>query len=265
MSEDPHRGHEPEAASAPVGEGPGPETDRAAAVGSAGRKALDLFVFAPAGLLVTAVEELPELIEKGRSRFEMHVRNARFVGQMVVTTGQAHLRDRAGQLAGRRGPSAPTGTPGTPPDRADVSPVSTGSPVPPVSTVSTVSPVSPVSTEMRVSPGTNGEADPAAGQPRTGERVQAPELPSGFGGSPDATGAAGTAAAGEPSEVDWAIPGYDTLSASHVVRRLDGLGVQELETVRRYESQNRGRRTILHRVQQLLGAEEQPGQSGAPG
>jgi hypothetical protein len=55
-----------------------------------------------------------------------------------------------------------------------------------------------------------------------------------------------TAAAGA------AIEGYDTLSASQVVRRLDGLGPDELRAVYRHEAGTRGRRTILHRVQQLL-------------
>jgi hypothetical protein len=56
----------------------------------------------------------------------------------------------------------------------------------------------------------------------------------------------------DPSVVDAVIPGYDTLSASQVVRRLEGLGPEELEAVRRYEAAVRGRRTVLHRAQQLL-------------
>jgi len=55
-----------------------------------------------------------------------------------------------------------------------------------------------------------------------------------------------------------AIPDYRALSASQVVRRLDGLGPDELEAVYRYEGATRGRRTILHRAQQLLGLEEPP-------
>ena len=48
-----------------------------------------------------------------------------------------------------------------------------------------------------------------------------------------------------------AIPGYDALSASQVVQRLDGLSADELEAVRAYEAANRGRKTILSRVAQL--------------
>ena len=48
------------------------------------------------------------------------------------------------------------------------------------------------------------------------------------------------------------IPGFDTLSASQVVQRLDGLNRVELVSVRAYEASTRGRRTILNRVDQLL-------------
>jgi hypothetical protein len=47
-------------------------------------------------------------------------------------------------------------------------------------------------------------------------------------------------------------PGFDTLSASQVVQRLDGLNRADLVSVRTYESATRGRRTILSRVDQLL-------------
>lgn len=49
------------------------------------------------------------------------------------------------------------------------------------------------------------------------------------------------------------ISDYDTLSASQVVRRLDGLSPTELEAVRRYEAAGRQRRTILSRVDELAG------------
>jgi hypothetical protein len=49
-----------------------------------------------------------------------------------------------------------------------------------------------------------------------------------------------------------AIPNYDSLSAPQVVQRLDGLAPAELRDVRDHESAHRRRRTILHRVEQLL-------------
>lgn len=60
----------------------------------------------------------------------------------------------------------------------------------------------------------------------------------------------GETAAG-PDVDDLAIPDYDSLSASQVVTRLDGLRPDELEDVRVYEAANRGRKTILNKVAQL--------------
>lgn len=48
-----------------------------------------------------------------------------------------------------------------------------------------------------------------------------------------------------------AIPDYDSLSASQVVPRLDGLEAEELDVVRRYEEGTRGRRTILSKIATL--------------
>ena len=56
-----------------------------------------------------------------------------------------------------------------------------------------------------------------------------------------------------PETSTLAIPGYDTLSASQVVPRLEGLSTAELEAIRAYEQSTRGRKTILTRVDQLLG------------
>jgi hypothetical protein len=54
-----------------------------------------------------------------------------------------------------------------------------------------------------------------------------------------------------PDVDELAIPDYDSLSASQVVTRLDGLTPAELEAVRAYEAANRGRKTILNKVAQL--------------
>jgi hypothetical protein len=69
--------------------------------------------------------------------------------------------------------------------------------------------------------------------------------PSGNGQAPAAS-AAGSA-------TDLAITDYDSLSASQVVTRLEGLTVDELEAVRAYEAAHRGRKTILNKVAQIQG------------
>lgn len=52
---------------------------------------------------------------------------------------------------------------------------------------------------------------------------------------------------------DLPIADYDSLAASQVIPRLEGLEPTELEAVRRYEATHRGRKTILGKVDQLQG------------
>jgi hypothetical protein len=97
----------------------------------------------------------------------------------------------------------------------------------------------------------------------------------GAGGPSDATGAANghqpPAAATTPSSAaspppgapagtvapvasSLAIPGYDTLAASQVVPRLEGLSADELAAIQAYEEATRARKTILTRIAQLRGS-----------
>jgi hypothetical protein len=213
---------------------------------------LDVFVFAPAGLVLTAVEDLPEVVSKGRSRLEGHIRNARFVGQLVVGRGQHELRQRLNRVSDQE--TRPSGLetdemPGERDDRAtSVSEPSASEP----------SGSEPSGSEPSVSAGTPMSAGgsglttdgPSEGTDASGE------------GQATRTSTEPVAPVAAVNDIDGAIPGYDTLPASHVVRRLDGLGHQELEAIGRYEAATRGRRTILHRVQQLLNAEAPPAEQG---
>jgi hypothetical protein len=79
----------------------------------------------------------------------------------------------------------------------------------------------------------------AAAEPRPGD-VAATRPVGGNGQAPDG-----------PDVSELAITDYDSLSASQVVTRLEGLSPDELEAVRAYESAHRGRKTILNKVAQL--------------
>jgi hypothetical protein len=58
------------------------------------RRTLDVCVFAPVGLAVTVVEDLPDLVVKGRRRVELELSNARIVGRFVVTQKQREMSER---------------------------------------------------------------------------------------------------------------------------------------------------------------------------
>jgi hypothetical protein len=58
-------------------------------------------------------------------------------------------------------------------------------------------------------------------------------------------------AADVPSVDALPIPDYDELSASQVVERLEGLDRESLDAIRAYETEHRGRNTILGKIAQL--------------
>jgi hypothetical protein len=60
-------------------------------------QALDLFVYAPIGLVFEGASLLPTLIEKGKTQVTM----ARMIGQFAVTTGRTEATKRAGKLQGQ--------------------------------------------------------------------------------------------------------------------------------------------------------------------
>ncbi len=64
------------------------------------RRTLDLCLFAPVGVAVTVVEDLPDLIAKGRRRVELELGNARVVGRFVVHKGQRGVSGRLDDLLG---------------------------------------------------------------------------------------------------------------------------------------------------------------------
>jgi hypothetical protein len=169
------------------------------------QRVLDLLVFAPVGVALTVVDDLPGLIGKGRQRFETDVQNARVIGQFVVNHGQREVVQRVGKLLHR------DGAPDTDTDGAgDVAADGFDGPG------ATVTPLS-ADVDTRPSPSPKPDADPA-----------------------------------DVAIVEAALAGYDTLSASQVVRRLESLGPDELSAIHRHEASHRNRRTILNRAQQLL-------------
>ena len=184
--------------------------------------ALDLFVFVPVGLALTAAEEVPKLAAKGRTRLTTQFRMARVVGEFAVGRARHELETRLG-------PPAPK---------------------------TTVPPAGETFREDRVTyeemlgddrpPSTNGTA---AADIRVATAGDLPEPAGGAVAAPPAPTAEPV-----PSADRLAIPGYDSLSASQVVQRLAGLSGEDLQLVQAYEAAHRARRTILNRINQLQGS-----------
>lgn len=157
-------------------------------------QALDLFFYAPLGLLMNAQEVVPQLIEKGHQQVAVARMFGKFAveqeGPKQIANLQKQVQKVAGQVVEQVGGR---GRPTTPPS-------------------------------------TNGaHATPAT-------QTSAPVVP------PKAHG---------PAASSLAIPDYDSLSASQVVPRLEGLSPEELASVEAYEAEHRGRKTILNKIAQL--------------
>ncbi len=140
-------------------------------------KLLDLFLYAPIGLVLDADLLAPDLARRGRQ----HSAVARQIGELVVKKGLKRLDEVMAQAPA---PNEPT-----------------------------------------------TENAPAVPLP------EEPEVPVG----------------GTLTSSHLAIPEYDLLAASQVVKRLDSLASHEIEDIRAYETSTRDRRTILHKIARLQG------------
>ena len=84
-------------------------------------RTLDLFVFAPLGLALTARELVPKLAEQGRQQVQQQVTTARFVGEFAVRRLRRHA-DAALVELGLTPDQRAKGPAPTPPSRFDASP-----------------------------------------------------------------------------------------------------------------------------------------------
>ncbi len=90
-----------------MSEGTGP--DAAGAGTGPLRRAFDLCLYAPVGVAVTVVEDLPELIAKGRRKVELQLGNAHVVGRFVVKKSRRGVSERLEDLLGNGAEATPDG------------------------------------------------------------------------------------------------------------------------------------------------------------
>ena len=192
--------------------------------------ALDLLLYAPVGLALTAAEELPRLAAKGRAQVKGQVTIARMVGQFAVNQGRKEIEKRfvgPPRTASTRPTQEGTKPAGSSHNGSGRTTGDKGS----YDRLSARTPAAPTPDEHPAHHDTNAD------------EPQASVIDVDFG----------TTARSGPGAEGLAIPGYDSLSASQVVQRLAGLSQEELAAVGEYEAAHRGRRTILTRVGQLKG------------
>jgi hypothetical protein len=188
-------------------------------------KAVELLVYAPIGLAMFAKDTVPTFMKMFVARGQTEVTqrrksagtqagNYKTIGQMAVKYGGPEVKRQAGAAAEtvRR--------------RAE-------------ETLTTIA------TAAAAPPAPAAAPRPAPGAPRPSSAAPVTTTPS----APRSTGDAGTATVSPPGELP--IPGYDLLSATQVIERLEGLARPELSAVKAYELAHRARTTILGKIAQL--------------
>jgi hypothetical protein len=212
-------------------------------------QAIDMLVYAPIGLFFSGPSLLPQLAEEGRNQ----AKAGRMFGEFAVRQGRAELErrlaafeEKAGEtlrILGARGDDDIAPTPGPTGTGTSSSATAAGSSAAGSSVTAAGSPAARSSASGGVGARPNGASARSAATASSVEGT----APSSVGGN----GAVTPIPTPSPTVEDLAITGYDSLSASQVVTRLEGLGTDELEAVRAYEIAHRGRKTILNKVAQL--------------
>lgn len=175
---------------------------------------LDALVYAPIGLTLDGQELAPELARRGRQ----HAAAARQIGEFAVKAGLRRLDAAVASRITEDPQSPPAPDEPVPADRDTDS-----------------SPADEVTVPAEDPATAAGSADDADASQTDAAAPEDPSQPS------------------TPSSSHLAIPDYDLLAASQVVRRLDGLDPDQLEDVRVYEAATRDRRTILHKIARIQG------------
>jgi hypothetical protein len=180
-------------------------------------RAVELFFYAPVGLAVTARELVPALVERGRRQVDPQVGVAHTIGQLAVAQGRSSA-EKAVERALAQGRS-----------QAEKAVAQALTQVQATLQQLGVLPDGAVADDV-----VTDEAPPNDARQKLDVEPSAP-----------------VRHRDGPTAVTLAIPDYDSLSASQVVPRLSSLSESELEAVRIYESDHRGRKTILNKIAQL--------------
>jgi hypothetical protein len=203
-------------------------------------RAVELLVYAPIGLAMFAKDTMPTFLKmfvsRGQTEVSKHRKTAeqqasqyRTIGHFAVKYGGPEVQRRAGGAVEtvRRVAEDTLGTI--------------------AATASSAMPASP---------------PPARPAPRPQTPANASGAPTWGGTTPPSSEPAGTepprpspapVVDDAPGAADLPIPGYDLLSATQVIERLEGLAQPDLLAIRAYEITHRARTTILGKISQLAG------------
>jgi len=184
---------------------------------------VELFVYAPVGLLYEYPEVIPKLVKRGRSQVQL----ARLLAQMAANQA------RSGGSGGRPGGLPPLDT------LAAVLAPGLGE-----AAGAACNALARLATDLGAAVGLAPQPPPA-------------EAPASAAGPSEASAERSEAPASAPPSGEGAeagplpIAGYDALTAREVIGLLDDLSPRQRQQIRAHEAANRGRKTILAKLDQL--------------
>lgn len=193
---------------------------------------IELFVYAPIGMLYEYPDVLPRLIKRGRSQVQL----AKFFGQMAAKQGGAAIPESAMAGAGTAGAAGA--------QAADA-----------VAKVAARF-ITELGAQVGLAPPSSGATSPPAAE----EAERPAESSTGADGAVPA--AADEALAGNDARVPakparaktarLPIAGYDDLTAKEIIGLLEDLTIDQLQRVRKHEASNRNRKTVLAKIDRLV-------------
>ncbi len=226
------------------------------------RLAADMFVFAPLGLLLSAREVMPTIVERGRRQ----VRSANTIGKFVVPIARRKAKQKVHETVERLRTEVETmfdrdsGT-STNSDSATAWDSDTDVAFDRATTRNT-------ERETVVPSHDAPEPQPEAGETSPRDRSRIPpsrrnrsissatesNTSPSLDNSSDLPGRTADSATTIADSSGLGIANFDTLPATTILDLLAGLSVHELTEIDRYERSHRGRRTVLHAIQMRLSA-----------
>lgn len=184
---------------------------------------VELFVYAPVGLLYEYPEVIPKLVKRGRSQVQL----ARLLAQMAANQA------RAGGSGGRSGGLPPLDT------LAAVLAPGLGE-----AAGAACNALARLATDLGAAVGLAPQPPPA-GAPANAAG------PSGASAERSETPASAAPSDEEAEAAPLPIAGYDDLTAREVIGLLEDLSPRQRQQIRAHEAANRGRKTILAKLDQL--------------
>jgi hypothetical protein len=179
---------------------------------------LDLFVYAPIGLLYEREDVLPRLVNRGRNQVQV----ARVLSQLAVQRGQGQLEDRLSEVVG---PSA----------------------------VNLARVLTEIGAMLGLTPPPQPPADTTTAVPTTREPADGTRTGDSTELGDGSDGTAGNRLRGaEPAQAaSLPIARYDELPAREILPLLADLTPSQRRRVRDHEASHRNRKTVLHQIERL--------------